>query len=124
MTLKSPITNPKITYYFKNTFNSDSIVALAQLHTLDLTANNLAALPANFYEMRGLKQAHGFQNFHKHGLWLHQNPLKTPPKEVWRTEDPQKIFEYMKRLRVSTRRHDNAIYTIVNSLFACFRCRL
>ena len=74
--------------------------------------------------MRGLKQAHGFQNFHKHGLWLHQNPLKTPPKEVWRTEDPQKIFEYMKRLRVSTRRHDNAIYTIVNSLFACFRCRL
>ena len=79
---------------------SESIVGLSELHTLDLTSNNLTSLPGNFFEMRSLKKSHGFQNFHKHGLWLHKNPLKIPPKEVWQNEEPQNIFDYMKKLRV------------------------
>ena len=74
---------------------------MTQLHTLDLTENLLQALPANFYEMKSLVRAHGYQNFHKYGLWLHKNPLQTPPEHVWKTEDTQQIYTYMKKLRVS-----------------------
>ena len=79
---------------------SDTIISLKELHTLDLTDNKLSTLPVNFYRMRSLKKAHCYQNFHKYGLWLHLNPLVTPPQEIWKTEDPEKIYTYMKKLQV------------------------
>ena len=75
-------------------------MALTKLHTLDLSENLLQTLPSNFYEMQSLVRAHVYQNFHKAGLWLHKNPLSTPPRHIWQTEDPKQIYTYMKKLRV------------------------
>lgn len=74
---------------------------LKELHTLDLTDNSLASLPMNFYLMSdSLTTAHRYQKMHKHGLWLHKNPLHTPPQQVWKTDNPHNIYNYMKKLQV------------------------
>ena len=78
----------------------ETIIELEQLETLDLTENKITSLPLNFYKMKMLKSAHMYQKFHKYGLWLHLNPLTTPPQEVWQTEDPQRIYDYLKRLQI------------------------
>ena len=80
---------------------SDSTVNLTDLETLDLTDNQLNSLPVNFYKMTGLKSAHTYQKIHKHGLWLHKNPLTVPPQHIWKTDKPSKIYTYMKKLQVS-----------------------
>ena len=78
----------------------ETITKLERLETLDLTSNNLNSLPTNFYQMQKLTSAHMYQKFHKYGLWLHKNPLKTPPPEVWRTDNPQIIYTYLKKLQI------------------------
>ena len=47
----------------------------------------------NFYKMRKLIAAHCYEKFRKAGLWLHKNPLTTPPQEIWKTDNPDKIYE-------------------------------
>ncbi len=78
----------------------DSLIQLTQLETLDLTGNQIKALPIKLYKMTGLKAAHSYQKFHKYGLWLHKNPLITPPQEVWQTENPEQIYRYLKKLQI------------------------
>ena len=64
-----------------------------ELTTLDLTDNKLRSLPMNFYMMKKLTTAHCYEKFRKAGLWLHKNPLTTPPQEIWKTDNPDKIYE-------------------------------
>lgn len=92
----------KLKYSVNNFFTIfvETIVELTELSTLDLTENCLAALPINFYKMKNLRTAHTYLKIHKHGLWLHKNPLKVPPREVWNTEQPESIYSYMKKLQV------------------------
>lgn len=78
----------------------DSIIDLEELETLDLTGNEITTLPVNFYQMKKLKTAHTYCKFRKHGLWLHQNPLTSPPREIWQTDDPDKIYKYLKKLKI------------------------
>ena len=78
----------------------DSITELAWLETLDLTENKITSLPVNFYKMQSLKTAHGYSKFRKHGLWLHKNPLTSLPREIWQTTNPEKIYTYLKKLKI------------------------
>lgn len=77
-----------------------SIGDLQELVTLDLTANLLQALPETMLKMKKLNSAHNYHKFRKHGLWLHKNPLSTPPQAIWKTNDPAKIYNYLKTSQV------------------------
>lgn len=78
----------------------DEICELSGLETLDATDNNIVALPMKLHQLKGLTCAHSFNKFRKCGLWLYNNPLVQPPPEVWRTEKPEKIYEYLKKLAI------------------------
>ncbi|XP_060068243.1 malignant fibrous histiocytoma-amplified sequence 1 homolog [Ylistrum balloti] len=78
----------------------DEICDLSGLETLDATGNSIAALPMKLHLLKGLTCAHSYDKFRKYGLWLYNNPLVQPPPEVWRTEKPAKIFEYLKKLAI------------------------
>ena len=78
----------------------DRITELVNLETLDLTANEIKTLPVQFFNMKRLRAAHTYQKFHKYGLWLHKNPLTTPPPEVWKTDDPENIYRYLRKLQI------------------------
>ena len=77
-----------------------TIVALDELETLDLTGNRLEALPSNFYKMKSLTTAHTYRKYYKHGLWLHKNPLTVPPPSVWVTNNPTRIYDYLRKLEI------------------------
>ncbi|XP_076450494.1 LOW QUALITY PROTEIN: malignant fibrous histiocytoma-amplified sequence 1 homolog [Babylonia areolata] len=78
----------------------DEICELTNLETLDVTKNSIRVLPLKLYKLVNLKEAHGFRKLTKHGLWLYQNPLEQPPPEVWRTEKPENIYSYLKKLLI------------------------
>ncbi|XP_069132097.1 malignant fibrous histiocytoma-amplified sequence 1 homolog isoform X2 [Argopecten irradians] len=78
----------------------DEICDLSGLETLDATSNSIAVLPMKLHQLKGLTCAHSYDKFRKCGLWLYNNPLVQPPPEVWRTEKPAKIFEYLKKLAI------------------------
>ena len=78
----------------------ETICNLGELETLDLTDNELTNLPMNLYRLKKIKSAHTYDKLHKNGLWLHKNPLVQPPPEIWKTDDPNKIFHYLKRLQI------------------------
>jgi len=96
------LTSLKTLVLERNSLHSipSTIVELEKLETLDLTENKIASLPLNFYLMKNLKRAHTYKKFYKYGLWLHLNPITVPPQNVWKTEDPQNIYNYMKRLEI------------------------
>ncbi|XP_021367205.1 malignant fibrous histiocytoma-amplified sequence 1 homolog isoform X2 [Mizuhopecten yessoensis] len=79
----------------------DEICELSGLETLDATDNSIAVLPMKLHQLKGLTCAHSYDKFRKCGLWLYNNPLVQPPPEVWRTEKPAKIFEYLKKLAIT-----------------------
>ncbi|KAK7098966.1 malignant fibrous histiocytoma-amplified sequence 1 homolog [Littorina saxatilis] len=78
----------------------DEICELTNLETLDVTNNAIRYLPIKLYKLVNLKEAHGFRKLTKHGLWLYRNPLEQPPPEVWRTEKPENIYRYLKKLLI------------------------
>ena len=78
----------------------ENIIQLTALETLDLTANQLTALPICFYRMKSLTRAHTYDKLTKAGLWLHQNPITVPPQEIWKTDDPTKIYKHLKKLEI------------------------
>ena len=78
----------------------DEICELTNLETLDVTNNSIRVLPMKLYKLVNLKDAHGFRKLSKHGLWLYRNPLEQPPPEVWRTEKPENIYRYLKKLLI------------------------
>lgn len=82
-----------------------SIGDLQELVTLDLTGNLLEALPETMLKMKKLTSAHNYHKFRKHGLWLHKNPLSTPPQAVWKTDNPAKIYNYLKTCQVEKLKH-------------------
>ncbi|XP_052269021.1 malignant fibrous histiocytoma-amplified sequence 1 homolog isoform X2 [Dreissena polymorpha] len=86
----------------KNELSSlpDEICHLENLETLDLTENRITALPMKMHQLRNITTAHSFQRLSKCGLWLYKNPIHTPPPEIWKTEKPEKIFEYLKKLAI------------------------
>jgi hypothetical protein len=55
--------------------------------------------------LKNLTVAHSYNKLQKYGLWLNGNPLKYPPKEVWRTSQPEKIFDYLKKLAIMKTEH-------------------
>ncbi|GFO09460.1 malignant fibrous histiocytoma-amplified sequence 1-like protein [Plakobranchus ocellatus] len=78
----------------------EEVCDLTQLHTLDLTDNQIRSLPMAMYRLTRLTEAHSFKKLEKCGLWLYKNPLEQPSPEVWRTERPDNIFEYLKKLLI------------------------
>ncbi|KAL8577735.1 hypothetical protein ACOMHN_065552 [Nucella lapillus] len=78
----------------------DELCELTNLQTLDVTNNSIRVLPLKLYKLVNLKEAHGFRKLTKHGLWLYQNPLEQPPPEIWRTEKPENIYNYLKKLLI------------------------
>ena len=78
----------------------DEICELTSLETLDVTNNSIRVLPMRLYKLVNLTEAHGFRKLSKHGLWLYRNPLEQPPPEVWRTEKPENIYRYLKKLLI------------------------
>ncbi|CAL1533704.1 unnamed protein product [Lymnaea stagnalis] len=80
----------------------EEICDLTHLHTLDLTGNEIRSLPMAMHRLTGLTEAHTYNKLTKSGLWLYQNPLERPPPEVWRTDKPEHIFEYLKKLMILT----------------------
>ncbi|XP_059157826.1 malignant fibrous histiocytoma-amplified sequence 1 homolog isoform X2 [Physella acuta] len=78
----------------------EEVCGLTQLHTLDLTSNEIRSLPIHLFQLTNLTKAHCFHQMTKSGLWLYKNPLEQPPPEVWRTQRPEHIFEYLKKLLI------------------------
>ncbi|XP_035826744.1 malignant fibrous histiocytoma-amplified sequence 1 homolog [Aplysia californica] len=78
----------------------EELCELRELHTLDVTDNEIRALPMAMHRLTKLTEAHGFHKLEKCGLWLYKNPLDQPPPEIWRTEKPENIFEYLKKLMI------------------------
>ncbi|KAK6972841.1 malignant fibrous histiocytoma-amplified sequence 1 [Biomphalaria glabrata] len=78
----------------------DEFCELTQLHTLDLTSNKIRTLPMELHRLKGLTQAHVYHQLVKAGLWLYKNPLEQPPPEIWRTDKPENIFKYLKKLMI------------------------
>jgi Leucine-rich repeat (LRR) protein/GTPase SAR1 family protein len=78
----------------------DEICELVELQTLNLTENNIHTLPMRLHRLTKLKDAHVYDRYNKHGLWLYKNPLTTPPMEIWRTDKTDKIFDYLKKLAI------------------------
>ncbi|RUS80221.1 hypothetical protein EGW08_012017, partial [Elysia chlorotica] len=78
----------------------EEICELTQLQTLDLTDNQIRSLPMGMHRLTRLTEAHSFKKLEKNGLWLYKNPLEQPPPEVWRTERPDNIFDYLKKLLI------------------------
>ncbi|XP_048727873.1 malignant fibrous histiocytoma-amplified sequence 1 homolog isoform X3 [Ostrea edulis] len=78
----------------------DEICELVELQTLNLTENNIHTLPMRLHRLTKLKDAHVYDRYNKHGLWLYKNPLTTPPMEIWRTDKTEKIFDYLKKLAI------------------------
>lgn len=78
----------------------DEVCELENLETLDITENRIQALPIKMHMLKNLKVAHSYQKLSKHGLWVYKNPLTQPPPEIWKTERPEKIFEYLKKLAI------------------------
>ena len=78
----------------------ETIIKLTELETLDLTSNQISALPICFYKMTSLVKAHTYDKLTKAGLWLHRNPITVPPQDIWKTEDPSKIYTYLKKLEI------------------------
>lgn len=74
------------------------ICELIQLHTLDLTGNEIHSLPSGLYHLSKLTVAHSYHKLEKCGLWLHKNPIVEPPPEIWRSHKPDHLFEYLKKL--------------------------
>lgn len=79
----------------------DEICELTELETLDLTRNNIQQLPIKINELKKITEAHSYKKYRRCGLWLYKNPLTQPPHEIWKTEQPHKIFDYMKKLQIS-----------------------
>ena len=73
---------------------------MKQLQTLDVTDNEIKSLPMAMHQLTKLTEAHGFHKLKKNGLWLYKNPLDQPPPEIWRTENPANIFDYLKKLMI------------------------
>ena len=82
------------------TFLPDEICELSELETLDVTSNSIRKLPMKLYYLSNLTVAHSYRKLHKYGLWLYKNPLEQPPPEIWRTEKPEMIFDYLKKLAI------------------------
>ena len=78
----------------------DTICDLVELNTLDLTGNKIAKLPLNLHQLKNITVAHSYYKLSKHGLWLHQNPLTSPPPHVWKTDNPSQIFQYLKKMQI------------------------
>nr|KAG5699226.1 hypothetical protein BaRGS_012747 [Batillaria attramentaria] len=96
------LTNLKTLILEENDLQSlpDEICELTTLETLDVTSNSIRYLPMKLYKLVNLTEAHGFRKLIKYGLWLYKNPLEQPPPEVWRTEKPEHIYEYLKKLLI------------------------
>ena len=92
----------KALYVEKNNLTNlpDEICELENLETLDITENRIQALPMKLHMLTNLAVAHSYQKLSKHGLWVYKNPLIQPPPEIWKTERPEKIFEYLKKLAI------------------------
>ncbi|KAJ8299622.1 hypothetical protein KUTeg_023682 [Tegillarca granosa] len=78
----------------------DEICELLELETLDITENKIHTLPMKLHQLVKLRDSHGYRNLRRHGLWLYKNPLVQPPPNVWRTDKPEKIFDYLKKLAI------------------------
>ncbi|XP_064599664.1 malignant fibrous histiocytoma-amplified sequence 1 homolog isoform X2 [Liolophura sinensis] len=82
-------------------FLPEEVCTLRELETLDVTQNCIKQLPISLYNLTNLTVAHCYKGLKKHGLWLYKNPLSQPPEEVWKTDKPQDIFNYLKKLKIS-----------------------
>ncbi|XP_046559631.1 LOW QUALITY PROTEIN: malignant fibrous histiocytoma-amplified sequence 1 homolog [Haliotis rubra] len=78
----------------------NEICDLTELETLDLTGNSIRQLPMKLYLLSKLTVAHSYRKYKKYGLWLYKNPLEQPPPQVWRTEKPEHIYDYLKKLAI------------------------
>ena len=78
----------------------DEIVHLTNLETLDLTGNKIESLPVTFYKMANLSTMHIYRKFQKHGLWLHRNPMKTPPHHIWKGDEIEKVYTFLRKLQI------------------------
>lgn len=78
----------------------NTIGELQELQTLDLTGNCLESLPIQMLNMKNLTVAHQYRKFSKYGLWLHKNPISKPQQAIWQTDNPTKIYEYLKTIQV------------------------
>ncbi|XP_060608282.1 malignant fibrous histiocytoma-amplified sequence 1 homolog isoform X2 [Ruditapes philippinarum] len=78
----------------------DELCELQNLETLDITENRITALPMKMHKLKNLVTAHSFKRLSKYGLWLYKNPIHQPPPEIWKTDHPTKIFEYLKKLAI------------------------
>lgn len=83
----------------------DEICELTELTTLNIAKNQIHSLPMHLHNLKNLTVAHNYNKLHKYGLWLNGNPLKYPPKEIWRTAQPEKIFDYLKKLAIMKTEH-------------------
>lgn len=78
----------------------DEVCELENLQTLDITENQITALPMKMHMLKNLVTAHSYKRLSKFGLWLYKNPILQPPPEIWKTERPEKIFDYLKKLAI------------------------
>ncbi|XP_076114534.1 malignant fibrous histiocytoma-amplified sequence 1-like isoform X1 [Mytilus galloprovincialis] len=83
----------------------DEICDLTKLSTLNIAKNQIHSLPMHLHNLENLTVAHSYDKLQKYGLWLNGNPLKYPPKEIWRTSEPTKIFDYLKKLAIMKTEH-------------------
>ena len=78
----------------------DELCELTDIETLNVSENNIHTLPMKLHQLINLKDAHVYDGYYKHGLWLYKNPLTQPPKEIWRTDNTEVIFKYLKELAI------------------------
>ncbi len=85
---------------------SDSLFMLNYLNYLDLSDNKLEKLSPLICNLKALKSAHSYVKSDRVGLWLLNNPLSVPSKQIWQTTSIAKIYEdlstYDQRSRQST----------------------
>lgn len=72
---------------------SDSLFLLNYLKYLDLSDNQLEKLSPLICNLRALKSAHSYNKSDRIGLWLLNNPLRVPSKQIWQTTSIAKIYE-------------------------------
>ncbi|OAF68334.1 Leucine-rich repeat-containing protein 39 [Intoshia linei] len=79
-----------------------SLYECTNLSTLNLCDNDITFLDLNLENLVNLDRVHEYARFKKIGLWLHKNPLETPPPNIWKSDKIEPILQHLTDLSVKS----------------------